>query len=123
MSQDITVLRSAYRRLLRHAYRAVLFSVPGRYQVRDRLRLRFRGPSDEPARNRFRLGPAMSGETPRGTLDMAKVENTIDFLKRATETTGMEHKILKNLVWVWWGQQDVNLLGRKLPLFGRENFL
>jgi hypothetical protein len=73
----------AYRHLLRQSLRAVQFSTPARYIVRDQLRLAFR-----------------RGDT--SEFNTQKVENTLEFLKYATLQNGMEHKILKNLVQAWW---------------------
>jgi hypothetical protein len=73
----------AYRHLLRQSLRAVQFSKPARYVIRDRLR------------SNFRRGDATD-------FNAKKVENTLEFLKYATLQNGMEHKILKNLVQVWW---------------------
>lgn len=75
----------AYRHLYRHGLRAVQFSKPARYTLRDRLRLAFR-----------------KGE--RDDFAPTRVENTIEFLKYATRENGLEHKIVKNLLHVWWTQ-------------------
>ncbi|KAL8801443.1 MAG: hypothetical protein Q9182_004460 [Xanthomendoza sp. 2 TL-2023] len=34
----------------------------------------------------------------------SKIENTLLFLKHATEERGLEHRMLKNLLHVWWWQ-------------------
>ena len=73
----------AYRHLYRHGLRAVKFSKPSRYTVRDRLR------------HSFRKGR-------RDDFNPQKIANTIEFLKGAEATYGLEHKILKNLCFVWW---------------------
>lgn len=75
----------AYRHLYRHGLRAVQFSKPARYTLRDRLRLAFRKgtPAD---------------------LNIHKISNTIEFLHYATIENGLEHKILKNLLFVWRNQ-------------------
>jgi hypothetical protein len=76
----------AYRHLFRHSLRAVQFSKPARYTLRDRLRLA------------FRRGSAADFEP-------KKVENTLEFLQYATRENGLEHKIVKNLLFVWWMQE------------------
>ncbi|KAF2739061.1 DUF1763-domain-containing protein [Polyplosphaeria fusca] len=75
----------AYRHLYRHGLRAVHFSKPARYTLRDRLRLAFR-----------RGSPA--------DFSSQRIANTIDFLRHATAESGLEHIILKNLLKVWWYQ-------------------
>ncbi|KAF2873411.1 hypothetical protein BDV95DRAFT_604918 [Massariosphaeria phaeospora] len=76
----------AYRHLYRSGLRAVQFSKPARYTLRDRLRLAFR----------------------RGTVaDFSphKIANTLEFFGYATRENGLEHKIVKNLLLVWWDQE------------------
>jgi hypothetical protein len=75
----------AYRHLYRHSLRAIHFSKPARYTLRDRLRLA------------FRRGCASDFEPDR-------VRNTLEFLHYATRENGLEHKIVKNLLFVWWVQ-------------------
>ena len=72
----------AYRHLYRHGLRAIQFSKPARYTLRDRLRMTFRkgSPSE---------------------LNEQKIKNTLEFLQYATAENGLEHKILKNLLVVW----------------------
>ena len=72
----------AYRHLYRHGLRAIQFSKPARYTLRDRLRMAFRKGS-----------PA--------ELNKQKIKNTLEFLQYATAENGLEHKILKNLLVVW----------------------
>ena len=76
----------AYRHLYRHSLRAVQFSKPARYTLRDRLRLA------------FRKGSAAD-------FDPKKIANTLEFLEYATRENGLEHKIVKNLLFVWWMQE------------------
>ncbi|EUC50647.1 hypothetical protein COCMIDRAFT_81505 [Bipolaris oryzae ATCC 44560] len=85
MSQQQVI--HAYRHLYRHSLRAIQFSKPARYTLRDRLRLAFR----------------------RGSADdfaPQKVHNTLEFLQHATRENGLEHKIVKNLLFVWWLQSQ-----------------
>lgn len=74
----------AYRHILRASLRAIHFSKPARYTLVSRLRLAFRSPSSP--------------------FERSRIQNTLEFLKHARETTGLEHKILKNLLFVWWDQ-------------------
>jgi hypothetical protein len=85
----------AYRQLYRHSLRAIQFSKPARYTLRDRLRLA------------FRCGHATE-------FDSLKVNNTLEFLGYATRENGLEHKVVKNLLFVWW-QQELGGLGRPGP--------
>lgn len=85
----------AYRQLYRHSLRAIQFSKPARYTLRDRLRLA------------FRRGHATD-------FDSHKIKNTREFLEHATHENGLEHKIIKNLLFVWWGQKKGGL-GRPAP--------
>jgi hypothetical protein len=76
----------AYRHLYRHSLRAVQFSKPARYTLRDRLRLAFR-----------------KGST--ADFEPRRIANTLEFLHYATRENGLEHKIVKNLLFVWWIQE------------------
>jgi len=82
-----TAVIHAYRNLYRHGLRAIQFSKPARYTLRDRLRLA------------FRRGSATD-------LEPQKIQQTIEFLQYATKERGLEHKILKNLLIVWWQQSQ-----------------
>lgn len=75
----------AYRHVLRQSLRAIQFSKPARFTLRDRLR------------SAFRKGAASE-------FDQQKIANTLEFLQYATKQNGLEHKILKNLLLVWWHQ-------------------
>lgn len=80
MSNEAVV--HAYRHLYRQSLRAVQFSKPARFTLRDRLRLAFR----------------------RGHVkdfDSRKIKTTIEFLEYATKENGLEHRIVKNLLHVW----------------------
>lgn len=81
-----------YRHLYQHLLRAVQYSKPARYVVQDRLRKAFRTCKLE-------------------TYDAARISRTLEFLDGAAKSTGLEHKIVKNWVHVWWGRgQNVGLL-------------
>ncbi|KAH0431732.1 hypothetical protein CcaCcLH18_06907 [Colletotrichum camelliae] len=73
-------VRLWYRILYRNALRAVQFSVPARYVVRDQLRAAFR---EENAK-----------------LDHRVCQRTNWFLQNAAQDRGLEHKILKNLTFI-----------------------
>ncbi|KAF2019964.1 DUF1763-domain-containing protein [Aaosphaeria arxii CBS 175.79] len=75
----------AYRHLYRHSLRAILYSKPARYTLRSRIRLAFR-------------------KSPPEAYDPQRVANTIEFLQYAARENGLEHKIVKNLLLVWWNQ-------------------
>lgn len=76
----------AYRHLYRQGLRAVQFSKPARFTLRDRIRLA------------FRRGLAAD-------YDAHKIKNTLEFLEYATRENGLEHKIVKNLLHVWWSEE------------------
>lgn len=78
-------LTRAYRSLYRGALHGVLYASPARYQIRDTMRAAFRPDSGD-------------------TFDARQVKNTIEFLQRAGEYKGMEHKILRNLMHVRYWQ-------------------
>jgi hypothetical protein len=75
----------AYRSLYRSALRGVLHASPARYQIRDTMRAAFSPESAD-------------------TFDARRVKNTVEFLQRAAEYNGIEHKVLKNLVHVRYWQ-------------------
>ncbi|KAK0706780.1 hypothetical protein B0T26DRAFT_472481 [Lasiosphaeria miniovina] len=70
----------AYRHLLRAGLRAVQFSKPGRFVIRDKLRAGFRDPD--------------------GILDADRVRRTTWFLNGAAQARQIEHRIVKNIVMV-----------------------
>ena len=69
----------AYRHLLRASLQAVRFSTPARYQIRDILRESFR-------------------ELPSTHFQPRRIVNTLQFIQRASEHTGIEHRILRNIL-------------------------
>ena len=73
-----TAIIHAYRHLYRGLLQAVQYSVPARFIGRDQLRSAFRQRG--------------------GTFDEEGVKRTIWFLKAAAKETGLEHKIVKNLL-------------------------
>jgi hypothetical protein len=83
MGQNQREITTAYRHLLRHALRAVQYSKPARYVIRDRLRDSFRNNAAD-------------------TFDATKLDRTLQFLQAATSSKGLAHKMLKNFNHVWW---------------------
>ena len=78
----------AYRHLHQHLLRAVQYSSPARYVVRDRIREVFRN-------------------SPPESFDALRIARTLEFLENATKVAGLEHRIVKNLVHVWWQQKKL----------------
>ncbi|OGE47851.1 hypothetical protein PENARI_c035G07293 [Penicillium arizonense] len=76
----------AYRHLYRQGLKAIQYSTPGRYMVLKTLRKSYRSPSEQ--------------------FDPAKIAKTLQFLERATEVAGMEHKILRNILMARYWEQD-----------------
>ncbi|MCJ1355127.1 MAG: hypothetical protein MMC33_005118 [Icmadophila ericetorum] len=75
---------SAYRLLYRSGLHAVQFAKPARYTLRDIIRKAFR-------------------TEPPSCFDRERLGNTVLFLQNAARETGMEHKILKNLIFTrYW---------------------
>ncbi|KAH8678075.1 hypothetical protein BX600DRAFT_431379 [Xylariales sp. PMI_506] len=70
----------AYRNLYRHGLRAVQFSKPARYVLRDKLRVGFREKGAK--------------------LEPVRIARTVQFLGSATKSSGLEHKVLKNLLMI-----------------------
>ena len=69
----------AYRHLYRGVLHAVQYAKPQRYVARDQLRKAFRKESPS-------------------NFDQKKIDRTIEFFRVAAKETGLEHKILKNLL-------------------------
>ncbi|RAL13587.1 DUF1763-domain-containing protein [Aspergillus homomorphus CBS 101889] len=97
---DPEAVVDAYRQLYRHGLKAVNYSTPARYVLRNTLRSSFRS-------------------SPPTNLDLQRVANTVQFLQRAAEFAGIEHKILKNmLIMKYW---QTPYIGRDLrPIRGMK---
>lgn len=93
MAPTSAELRLAYRHILTHAYRAVKFSKPARYILLHRIRHSFR-------------------TRPSTAYDPRKVARTVEFLRGAALSNGVEHRLLRNLVHYWWQEMP----WRKTPL-------
>lgn len=84
MSQ--TEVIHAYRHLFRAGLKAVCYSFPARYCVRDLLRGAFRSKDAQ--------------------FDERAIRRTLWFVKAAGRELGMEHKLVKNMLMVhYWRQQ------------------
>lgn len=90
LSPSKDALVHAYRNLYRATLRAVKYSAPARFQLRDVLR------------ESFRTSQA-SNFNPR------RVQNTIKFLQNAENYSGFEHHIVKNAAYMqWWKRQKLD---------------
>ncbi|KAF8418491.1 hypothetical protein EV426DRAFT_577446 [Tirmania nivea] len=82
----LTILH-AYRHLLRAGLIAVQYSVPARYAIRDKLRKSFR-------------------ERPPISFNQTRIDNTLEFLRAAGEHVGIEHRVVRNLCFVHYWQNN-----------------
>lgn len=80
-----SVVRNAYRQLYKAGLAAVQYSIPARHDLRDSMRRAFR-------------------ESPSTQFSLTRIENTIDFFRRAAAVKGIEHKIVKNLCLIHYWQ-------------------
>ena len=78
-----------YRVLLRSLLRVVQYSSPAKYEVRARLRDAFRHP------NAAALRP-----------DEQTMKRTLWFLDAAARESGLEHRIVRNLLQVGWERRS-----------------
>lgn len=79
----------AYRHLYQHLLRAVKYSKPARYIARDRIRAAFRNSSPHQQQQHFQP---------------AEISRTLEFLDNAAKYRGLEHRIVKNCMHVWWSR-------------------
>ena len=80
------IVRS-YRRLYKASLQVVHFSAPARFVVRDKLRQAYR-------------------QGVRSDFDQRSIDRTLEFLAVAGRETGIEHKIIRNILHVgFWGQK------------------
>jgi hypothetical protein len=77
------IVRS-YRSLYRYGLRAVQYSSPARHILRKEIRHAYQNNT-------------------AADFDAGKIENTLNFLRSAAEERGWAHRILKNLIHIWWG--------------------
>lgn len=85
MTVDRHEIVRSYRNLYRHALRAVQYSSPARYTLKSHLRLAYRSNGVE-------------------AFNSTRIDNTLLFLRHAAEERGLEHRMLKSLIHVWWWQ-------------------
>lgn len=78
----------AYRHLYQHLLRAVKYSKPARYIARDRIRAAFRNSSPHQQQH----------------FQPAEISRTLEFLDNAAKYRGLEHRIVKNCMHVWWSR-------------------
>jgi hypothetical protein len=79
----------AYRHLYRQCLKVVNYSAPSRHVLLRILRSSFE-----------------SGSGP--DFDTRKIANTLLFLRRASGSTGLEHKIVKNIIMIrYWEQPRI----------------
>ncbi|OAA68791.1 mitochondrial carrier protein [Niveomyces insectorum RCEF 264] len=109
-------LVQAFRRLYRSALRAVQYSKPARYVVRDQLRAAFRGQhSPLTASPKHRPAGGGGGGDPHtgraAVFDPEAVRRTVWFLNAAAASRGLEHRIVRNLVLTaYWRRRRAALL-------------
>ncbi|KAL2837414.1 hypothetical protein BJY01DRAFT_221024 [Aspergillus pseudoustus] len=85
---DRRAVIQAYRQLYRQGLQAIRYSTPARYLLRQTMRESFRFPTQD--------------------FDPRRISNTLNFLRNATESTGIEHRILRNLLTLkYWDQPTV----------------
>lgn len=86
---DPKTVTHAYRQLYRQGLKTINFATPQRHVLRRILR------------NSFRLEP-------RKSFDPERITKTLQFLKYAEASCGIEHKIVKNLLEArYWEQPQI----------------
>lgn len=78
----------AYRKLYRGLLHAVQYSKPARFTARDQLRDAFR-------------------ENDPSTFNRERIDRTVEFLRLAAKEKGLEHKLVKNLLYTSWSRRQV----------------
>ncbi|BCS25602.1 uncharacterized protein APUU_50313S [Aspergillus puulaauensis] len=90
----------AYRQLYRQGLKAVNYSTPSRHVFLATLRSSFRS-------------------LPAQDFDSRRIINTLNFLHKAANIAGIEHKIVRNLLMIkFWGQPNVRSNMRNLGGIG-----
>ena len=85
---------TAYRHLYQRGLRVVQYAAPERYTLRNRLRDAFREGKDT-------------------DFSRTRIANTIEFLKGAAQEIGIEHKIVKTMLFVWYYEKSPSELSKK----------
>ncbi|PQK14142.1 hypothetical protein BB8028_0004g10720 [Beauveria bassiana] len=98
----------AYRHLYKGLLRGVHYSIPARYIVRDQIRLAFRerpaatapAPAPAPATATATVPTTTTTTTTAAAAgwDAEAIRRTLWFLSAAGRQSGLEHRILRNLV-------------------------
>ena len=78
----------AYRHVYKNLLRAVQYSKPARFVALERVRTAFR-------------------KSTREDYNPSRIARTLEFLDGAVKVRGLEHRIVKNLMHVWWEQGKV----------------
>lgn len=95
----------AYRSLYRAGLRAVQFSKPARYQIRDLMRDGFR--SNDLPRSDTIVTPSPASAAYQSEFDPERIRRTVWFLNAAAESRGLEHKIVRNLLFTqYWRRRN-----------------
>ncbi|KAL4801230.1 hypothetical protein BDV18DRAFT_86968 [Aspergillus unguis] len=76
---DRQAIVQAYRQLYRQGLKAINYSTPSRHLLIQTLRSSFRS-------------------APTQDFNPSRIANTVDFLRKATEFNGIEHKVVRNLL-------------------------
>ena len=84
---DARQIIGSYRTILRQGIHAIQNATPARYTLKSRVS------------KAFRTGDARD-------YDAKKIENTLHFLRKAAEESGLEHRVLKNVLFVWFWEKD-----------------
>ncbi|KAL2815438.1 hypothetical protein BDW59DRAFT_153851 [Aspergillus cavernicola] len=97
---DRQAIVQAYRQLYRQGLKAVNYSTPSRHVLLKTLRSSFRS-------------------LPVQDFDPLRISKTLDFLHKAADIAGIEHKIMKNLLMLkYWDQPSVRTDLRTLKGLG-----
>lgn len=78
----------AYRHVYQAWLRAVQYTKPARYVVRDHIRDAFRN-------------------SPIEAYDAKRIATTLEFLDTATKRAGIEHRLLKRVMHCWYWRQEL----------------
>ncbi|OOQ86189.1 hypothetical protein PEBR_22348 [Penicillium brasilianum] len=93
----------AYRHLYRQGLKAIRYATPSRHVLRTTLRTSFRA-------------------SPPAEFNPSRIANTLRFLERAADMTGLEHKIFKNLLMSrYWELPQIAKESRILRSLGLGN--
>ncbi len=91
----------AYRHLYQEGLRAVRFSGPARYTIRDRLRRAFR-------------------KSHPGDFDANRISNTLQFLHGAARYNSLEHQVLRSLLMTWYWEDNSYQERKRMELKSKD---